>query len=110
MNKDEILAKSRNENRNGDEMVQQVKLRTASISRAVGFCLCVFGVFVDSIFLKIGLLGLVCWTVYWGMLAAEEWVIYVGLKVKYGLFKALVNTIFFIAFTVFSIIWAIELI
>ena len=109
MTREDILARSRKENECGDEMAKQKKLKAASISRAMGFLLCVLGAMVDSIFLDIGLVGLVCWAVYWGMLAAEGWVLVAGLKTKWGWLGALANTVFFLAFAIAFIVRAIEL-
>lgn len=100
MNRDEILAKSRIENKGADEMAKQVQLKAASISRAVGFVLCIVGAALDGIFLDNGLIGLVCWTVYWGMLATEGWVLVAGGKTKYGWIGAVCNTALFLLFAV----------
>lgn len=100
MNKDEILAKSRGEYKGADEMAKQVKLRAASVSRAVGFLLCILGAMLDNLFLEIGLVGLMCWTVYWAMLATEGWVLVAGIKTKHGWIGAACNTLLFIVFAV----------
>lgn len=100
MNRDGILAKSRGEYKGADEMAKQVKLQAASISRAVGFFLCILGAFLDGVFLENGLIGLMCWTVYWGMLATEGWVLVAGIKTKYGWIGAVCNTVLFVLFAV----------
>ena len=74
-----------------------MKLRAASVSRAFGFMLCVLGALVDSIFLESGLVGLICWVVYWGMRAVEEWLLFPGIKKKNGWTMAVVYTFFFAA-------------
>ena len=110
MNRDEILARSRKENEGGDEMIKQLKLRAASVSRAFGFMLCVLGALVDSIFLESGLVGLICWVVYWGMRAVEEWLLFAGNKKKNGWTMAVVYTFFFAAFIVAFVIRLIEVV
>ena len=104
MNKDEILAKSRNAYKGEDEMTKQVKLKAASISRAVGLLLCVIGAVVDGIFLENGLIGLSCWTVYWGMHTVEGWVMVADLKTKYGWIGAAFNSLLFVLFAVALVI------
>jgi hypothetical protein len=100
MNKEEILAKSRNENKGADEMEKQAKLQAASVSRAVGFLLCILGAMLDNIFLNNGLIGLMCWTVYWGMQATEGWVLAFGLKIKRNWITAACYTALFVLFAV----------
>jgi hypothetical protein len=104
MNKDEILAKSRKENESGDEMAKQAQLRAASISRAVGFFLCVLGALLDSLLLENGLVGLTCWMVYWGMQAVEGWVLMICTKSKNGWRTATVKTLLFVLFAVALIV------
>lgn len=108
MNRDEILAKSRSEYQGADEMAKQVKLQAASVSRAVGFLLCILGASLDNIFLDIGLIGLFCWTVYWGMLATEGWVLVAGIKTKYGWIGAVCNTLLFVLFAVAFVVRLID--
>lgn len=108
MNRDEILAKSRNENKGADEMAKQVKLKAASVSRAVGFFLCCIGALVANLLDLSIVVALVCWMVYWGMLAAEGWVLAAGLKTRWGWLGALANTIFFVAFTALFIVRAVQ--
>jgi hypothetical protein len=81
-------------------MAKQVKLQAASVSRAVGFLLCILGAMLDNIFLDNGLVGLVCWTVYWGMQATEGWVLVAGIKTKHGWIGAVCNTALFVLFAV----------
>ena len=50
MNKNDILEKSRNENKNGDEREKDVRLRSYSISARVGAIMCALLVLVESLF------------------------------------------------------------
>lgn len=108
MNRDEILAKSRNENKGADEMAKQVQLKAASVSRAVGFSLCCIGALIANLMDLSVIVSLACWMIYWGMLAAEGWILVAGLKTKWGWLGALVNTMFFVAFAVLFILRAVQ--
>ena len=73
MNRDEILEKSRDENKNVlDEREKAVQTKSNSISQGVGMILCIL---VGAI--GMGLTGSVsilagCTTIFWGMFAAER--------------------------------------
>lgn len=73
MNKDEILTKSRNENKNVlDEREKAVQTKSNSISQGVGMILCIL---IGAI--GLGLTGHVsilagCTSIFWGMFAAER--------------------------------------
>ena len=50
MTKEEILAKSRKENKSGDEREQRVIAQGGSIAKAVGLALCMLIVFLTDTF------------------------------------------------------------
>ena len=83
MNRDEILAKSRQENKNVlDEREQAAQTKANSISQGFGMILCIF---IGAI--GMGLTGMACmlWAslaIYWGMFAAERVVCAIKLRSK----------------------------
>ncbi len=50
MNKDDILAKSRDENKNGDEREEKIRLRSYATSAVVGAFVCMMFVIIESFF------------------------------------------------------------
>ncbi len=97
MNKDEILAKSREENKNADERQLALRQKAQAISGAVGIALCFIialleGVFGDSVILFYG-----CFSIYWGMTAANGIALAVATKKKFAWFS-LLNAVFFAVF------------
>ena len=65
MNKEDILALSRKENRDGDERQERLKLRSFAISAAVGALLCMILVLLED--------------VVFDRSAAPIWIIYSGM-------------------------------
>ena len=93
MTREEILAKSQRENKNMDEREQQMRLKAASVSRAVGVLLnllvCLTTIVTD------GPNEIICatWIVYWGMLAADYLVQAITLKDSERWLAAIFSTI-----------------
>ena len=100
MNRDEILAKSRSENEVEDEMEKMVKLKAATISRAVGFLICTLMAILDAAFGDFKIIGPVCWSVYWGMQSTESWILWFQLRRKRGWMLALLYTGFAVFFSI----------
>jgi hypothetical protein len=99
MNKEEILAKSRNDNKSADERQILLQQKAQAISGGAGLALCCIialleGIFGDSVILFYG-----CFSIYWGITAANSIVLAVMTKNKYGWFSV-VNAILFIGFII----------
>lgn len=80
MNKEEILNKSRNENQNGDERENKIKLRSYAISAAIGALLCMIFVFIESVIFDRN--TTLIWIIYCGMMFSESIMDAVKLKKK----------------------------
>jgi len=65
MNKDEILAKSRKENENGDEMEKEVRQKAFAMSAAAGGLICMLAIISERIFFKHN--TTIIWLIYAGM-------------------------------------------
>lgn len=102
MNKEEILAKSRNENKTGDERAQMIRLQASNFSRAFGLLLCFLFSIVDELVFKTGVLSGVCCWIYLAAMVAEGWFYSIRMKNR----KIMIGCA---AFTVFLAIglWAI---
>ena len=66
MNKDDVLRMSREENQNGDEREEKIKLRSYAISAAVGALLCMVFVFVENVIFDRN--ATLIWIIYCGMM------------------------------------------
>lgn len=97
MNKEEILAKSRQENKDADERETQIKLKAISISRSVGIMLCFVILLLETIMLDTSIIGFACLTINFSMRATESWVTTLILKKKDTIPNVVVDTIFFVA-------------
>ncbi len=70
MNKEDILAKSRNENKNGDEREERIQLRSYAISQCIGGLICMLFVFVENwVFDRSAAM---IWTIYSGMMFSKS--------------------------------------
>lgn len=91
MNKDEILAKSREENKNGDEKDLKNREKSYSISAGVATLVCIIMATVEEIFFKRSALNI--WVIYTAIeftstlsgaiLCKKKWL--VGLSILMGL-------------------------
>lgn len=83
MNRDEILARSRDENKNVlDEREKAVQTKANSISQGVGMILCIL---VGAIGFGLTGMSYILWAVtsiYWGMFAAERVAVAIKLRGK----------------------------
>lgn len=74
MNKEDILKKSREENKNGDEREEKIKLNSYAMSAAIGGLLCMVFVLLE--------------TLLFGRITAHLWVIYSGILFSKSLLDA----------------------
>ncbi len=92
MNKEEILKRSRNENKQkGDEREEKIKLRSATISAAVGALICLVFVVLEGNLFDRSVSHI--WVIYSGMMFSKYIINVVKLKKKEDL--------------LFSILWGI---
>lgn len=70
MNKEDILKRSREENANGDEREEKIKLRSYSISAKIGAALCMTFVLIETIAFDRDTSLL--WAIYTGMAFCES--------------------------------------
>ena len=99
MNRDEILAKSREENKTADERVKSIQTKAGAISSAVGLALCCIIAFLEGIWGDSCILFYGCFSIYWGITAAKGLVLAFATKNKAGWFAA-VNVVIFIGFMI----------
>lgn len=107
MNKDEILAKSRKENKSADEYETHIRLRAGKISKAVGVVLAFILVLIETIFLDSSVIGWTALTIAFGMNAVEDWIIVIKAKPKTEWFSIIFDTLIFIA-SVIQLIVAVQ--
>ena len=83
MNKDEILKMSREENQNGDEREEKIKLRSYATSAAIGALLCMIFVFVEEIVFDRN--AILIWIIYFGMMFSKGILDAIKLKKKFDI-------------------------
>ena len=83
MNKDDILKKSREENQNGDERENEIKLRSYATSAAFGALLCMILVLIEEIILERS--TTLIWIIYCGMMFSKSILDAIKLKKKYDI-------------------------
>ena len=93
MTKEEILEKSRNENKNMDEREQKIALQASMAAKISGMAVCVLISFVAKYLGCPQSLVLAVWTVYWGMMMGEYWYLFIRLRKRFHLIAAIVNTV-----------------
>lgn len=96
MNKEEILAKSRSENKNGDERDIQILANASKVGMAVGGILSAVIVLYARI-VKMPLLGLSAWTVYFSMFGSRRLFQFIKTREKVRLLQAVVGIVFGLA-------------
>lgn len=96
MNKDEILAKSRKENKDGDEREIQILANSSKIGMAVGGILAAIIVLFSRMVNK-PLLGLSAWAVYFTMFGSRRLYQFIQTREKIRLFQAIVGIVFGLA-------------
>ena len=80
MNKDDILKKSRDENKNGDEREEKIKLRSYATSSAIGALICMVIVIVEGAIFDRSTTPI--WIIYCGMMFSKNIIDAVILKKK----------------------------
>ena len=80
MNKDDILRMSREENQNGDEREEKIKLRSYATSASVGAFLCMIYVIIEELIL--GRRAEPIWGIYSGMMFTKYLLDAIKLKKK----------------------------
>ena len=83
MNKEDILEKSRQENKNGDEREAKIRLNSYAMSAAIGALLCIVFVFIENIVFDRS--TPLIWIIYCGMLFSKSILDAVKLKKKLDL-------------------------
>ena len=102
MNKEEILAKSRAENKGTDEREQQVIARAGQIAAAVGGLLCMAISILEAIFHDT--FSVIPWLIYTGMQGALFLYKYLGLRRRHELILAILFLALCAAFAVCYVI------
>ncbi|MBR2048054.1 MAG: hypothetical protein IJ960_05595 [Oscillospiraceae bacterium] len=93
MDRDEILEKSRKENRNMDEREQQIARQASIAAKVSGMTACLLVSIVAKCLGCPQYLFFALWTVYWGMNLGEFWYRAIRLKKRNDLLAAIVNTV-----------------
>lgn len=96
MNKEEILAKSRKENKDGDEREIQILAVSSKIGMAVGGVLAAIIVLFSRI-VDAPLLGLSAWSVYFAMFGSRRLYQFIQTKENIRLFQAIIGIVFGLA-------------
>ena len=97
MTRDEILARSRKENRTGDELEQHVISRGGSIAKGVGLALCMLIVFLTDTFGDNPTASFGAFAIYWGMYGTDRLYRWVKLRERFDLLLAVGGFGFFAA-------------
>lgn len=98
MTREEILEKSRSENKIMDEREQNVALRSGSIAKGVGLLLCMLVVFLGDVLGADPAAGLGAFAIYWGMYGTERGYRWWKLRERSDLLLAVGSFAFLIAF------------
>lgn len=107
MNKEEILAKSRKENKNGDEREIQTLANASKVGMAVGGILSAIIVIYSRI-VDIPLLGLSAWTVYFSMFGSRRLFQFIKTREKARLLQAVIGIVFGLACFVGMIVLGVQ--
>ncbi len=92
MNKEEILAKSRKDNQNGDEREIQIIFNASKIGMIVGGILSLMMVLFSRIFNE-PILGLSAWTIYYAMFGGSHLYRFIQTKKKVRLLQAIIGIV-----------------
>lgn len=96
MDKDEILAKSRAENKNKDIAELEVICQASKISGRAGLLICCVIAILEAIFT--GRPSMSTWAIFFGMLAVLMLVKFVKLRRRHELLVAILYCLLFLAF------------
>lgn len=100
MTREEILEKSRAENKTMDEREQGVILRGSSIAKGVGLALCLLVVFLGDVLGADPSSGLGAFAIYWGMYGTDRAYRWWKLRERFDLLLAVGSFAFTIALMV----------
>ena len=98
MTKEEILEKSRKENKGMDERELNAVMRGGSIAKGVGLLLCILIVFVSDTFGGDPSASLGAFAIYWGMYGTDRGYRWWKLRERSDLLLAVGSLAFFVAF------------
>lgn len=107
MNKDEILAKSRKENKDGDERELQILANSSKIGMVVGGILAAIIVLFSRV-VDEPLLGLSAWAVYFAMFGSRVLYQFIQTREKTRLFQAIIDIMFGLACFVTMIVLGLQ--
>lgn len=98
MDKEEILAKSREENEQSDERQKFLLQKAQAVSSAVGMALCCIVALLEMLLSDSSILFYGCFSIYWGINATEKLVFSLSAKKKQGWLRTAINLLLFVAF------------
>ncbi len=104
MNREEILNKSRLENKNGDERELQVNAKAGNIAFRFGVLMCMLMVVIERLLCSTSTISSPLFAVYCFMTAVSELYVGITLKSKKGLYLGIVFGILCVLFLVFFIL------
>lgn len=93
MTREEILLKSRLENKDFDEREQQVHLQASELAFRIGLVLCLLIMMVIRTFDGPKSALYAAWTIYFCMTAIQRWIIWIKLKKRSDLLFTIVPAI-----------------
>ena len=91
MNKDDILAKSRAENRGSDEYEKFVLEKAGKLSSQAGLIMCCFIATYSVI--RTDRMNNGCWAIYFSISATLYWTKYIHLRKRHELAMAVISTL-----------------
>ena len=94
MKREEILKMSREENQNGDEREQKIKLRSYAISAAVGALLCMVFVFVEEVLFDRD--AVLIWAIYSGMMFTKVLLDSIKLRKRFDIALSVIWGLYFL--------------
>ncbi len=96
MNKEEILSKSRKENKGTDERELQIRLKSKRIAKATGILIAFLLVLIDAIWLNNSAIGYTALAIAFGMNCIEDWIFVMVSKKNSEWVAVIFDTAFFI--------------
>ena len=96
MTKEEILEKSRRENKDFDEREYQVLIQAGNMARGIGLVLCCLVVFLNIRFDGPRSVRCAAWAINFGMMAVQYWVSAIRLKKTGDWVMAVLISVFFL--------------
>lgn len=103
MNKDDILKKSREENQNGDEREEKIRLRSYATSAAIGALICMVFVIVEGRVFDRSTTHI--WIIYSGIMFSKHLIDAIKLKKKEDV---LFSILWGVVFLIHSVLYVID--